>query len=118
MRTISLTLLPLLGLGLATADARAQTWPTKPLRAIVPVAAGSSTDVIPRMVLEQLWPQLGQPIIVENRTGAGGTIGAAFVAKSEPDGMATLFSSMDRRTQSRRHFIQDRVEDGVMNQVR
>jgi tripartite-type tricarboxylate transporter receptor subunit TctC len=90
MKTISLTLVPLLGLSLSAADVSAQGWPTKPLRAIVPVAAGSSTDVIPRLVLEQLSQQLGQPIVVENRTGAGGTIGTAYVAKSDPDGYTVL----------------------------
>jgi tripartite-type tricarboxylate transporter receptor subunit TctC len=76
----------------ATTDAGAQSWPTKPLRAVVPVAAGSSTDTIPRIVFEQLSQQLGQGIVVENRTGAGGTIGTAFVAKSEPDGYTILVS--------------------------
>ncbi len=71
-------------------DADAQAWPTKPLRAIVPVGAGSSTDIVHRLVLEQLSVQLGQPIVVENRVGAGGTIGSAFVAKSEPDGYTIL----------------------------
>lgn len=83
-------MLSIAGLGLLTVGAEAQTWPTKALKAIVPVAAGSSTDVIPRAVLEQLSLQLGQPIVVENRTGAGGSIGTAFVAKSDPDGYTVL----------------------------
>jgi tripartite-type tricarboxylate transporter receptor subunit TctC len=83
-------MLSIAALGLLTVGAEAQTWPTKPLKAIVPVAAGSSTDVIPRVVLEQLSLQLGQPIVVENRTGAGGSIGTAFVAKSDPDGYTVL----------------------------
>ena len=64
----------------------------KTLRAVVPVAAGSSTDIVPRVVFEQLSSQLTQPIVVENRTGAGGTIGTAFVAKSDPDGYTILAS--------------------------
>jgi tripartite-type tricarboxylate transporter receptor subunit TctC len=76
----------------ATTDASAQSWPTKTVRAVVPFAAGSSTDIIPRVVFEQLSFDLGQTIIVENRTGAGGTIGTAFVAKSEPDGHTILVS--------------------------
>src|SRR5215210_680267 len=68
------------------AVAHAQSWPVKPLRAIVPVGAGSSTDIVHRLVLEQLSGALGQSIVVENRTGAGGTIGTAAVAKAEPDG--------------------------------
>ena len=65
---------------------------TKPLRAVVPFAAGSSTDIVPRIVFEQLSQQLGQPIVVENRAGAGGTIGASSVAKSDPDGSTLLAS--------------------------
>ena len=56
-------------------EAVAQTWPSKPIRAIVAFAAGSATDVIPRVVFEPLSAQLGQPIVVENRGGAGTTIG-------------------------------------------
>src|SRR5215813_10208493 len=85
MKPVYLTLLPLFGIGLVTIEAAAETWPTKPLRAIVPVGAGSTTDIIPRVVFEQLSVQLGQSIVVENRVGAGGTIGSAFVAKAEPD---------------------------------
>ena len=91
MKPIYLTLLlPVLGLGLVTMEARAEAWPTKPLRAIVPVGAGSTTDIIPRVVFEQLSAQLGQSIVVENRVGAGGTIGSAFVAKADPDGYTIL----------------------------
>src|SRR6267378_8276155 len=70
--------------------AQAQTWPSKPIRIVVPFTPGSGTDIIARTVTERLSPQLGQPIVIENRPGAGGTIGAAVVVKSEPDGY-TLF---------------------------
>jgi tripartite-type tricarboxylate transporter receptor subunit TctC len=70
--------------------ARAQAWPTRPIRAIVPFGAGSAVDVVPRLVFDQLSSQLGQPIVVENRAGAGGTIGNAAVAKAEPDGYTIL----------------------------
>ena len=80
----------LLTLTLFQAVAYAQVWPAKPVRMIVPVGAGSSTDIIHRLVLEQLSADLGQPIVVENRTGAGGTIGTAVVAKAEPDGYTLL----------------------------
>lgn len=70
--------------------AHAQTWPAKPLRAVVPVGAGSSTDIVHRLVFEQLSTGLGQPIVVENRAGAGGTIGSAVVAKAQPDGYTIL----------------------------
>jgi tripartite-type tricarboxylate transporter receptor subunit TctC len=91
MKPINL-LLPIMGLGLLTAGAAAETWPTRPLKVIVPFAAGSSTDVIPRIVLEKLSQQLGQPIIVENRAGAGGSIGSVAVANSDPDGYTILVS--------------------------
>jgi tripartite-type tricarboxylate transporter receptor subunit TctC len=90
MKLIDLTTVAAAGLALATTGAAAQTWPAKPVRAIVPVAAGSSTDIVPRVVFEQLALQLGQPIVVENRSGAGGTIGTAFVARSDPDGYTLL----------------------------
>ena len=90
MKAIYLTLLSLLGLGLSTTEAGAEIWPTKPVRAIVPFGAGSTTDIIPRVVFEQLSSQLGQSIVVENRAGAGGTIGSAFVAKADPDGYTLL----------------------------
>jgi tripartite-type tricarboxylate transporter receptor subunit TctC len=82
------------GIGLASiSTADAQTWPTKPVRAIVPFGAGSTTDIIPRLVFEQLASQLGHGIVVENRSGAGGTIGAGFVAKADPDGYTLLVNS-------------------------
>ena len=80
----------LLLVALAAAEAGAQGWPTKPVRAIVPVGAGSSTDIVHRIVLEQLSLQLGQPVVVENRVGAGGTIGSALVAKAQPNGTTLL----------------------------
>ena len=82
--------IPLLLAALAAFDVSAQGWPTKPLRAIVPVGAGSSTDIVHRIVLEQLSEQLGQPIVVENRLGAGGTIGTGVVAKAPADGYTLL----------------------------
>jgi tripartite-type tricarboxylate transporter receptor subunit TctC len=73
--------------------ALAQSWPTKPIRAIVPVGAGSTIDVVSRIVFDRLSQQLGQPIISENRAGAGGTIGGAIVARAEPDGHTLLINS-------------------------
>lgn len=74
-------------------EAPGQTWPTKPIRAVIPFTAGSLTDVVPRAVFDQLSVQLGQPIVVENRGGAGGTIGTAMVARAEPDGYTMLAHS-------------------------
>ena len=86
-----LVLLP--ALALVTLDAQAQTWPAKPLKAVVPFAAGSLVDIVPRIVFEQLSTQLGQSIIVENRPGAGATIGTGLVAKADPDGYTILATS-------------------------
>ncbi|HXF65698.1 MAG TPA: tripartite tricarboxylate transporter substrate binding protein [Burkholderiales bacterium] len=68
-------------------------WPVKPIRAIVPFSTGSTIDIIGRIVLEPLAAQLGQPIVVENRGGAGGSIGSALVAKAEPDGYTMLINA-------------------------
>src|SRR5579871_7044073 len=73
-----------------TAVAKAQSWPTKPLRAFIPFAAGSATDLVPRAVFEPLALELGQPIVVENRGGAGGTIAGNSVVRAEPDGYTML----------------------------
>ncbi len=70
--------------------ARAQVWPSKTIRAVVPFTAGSTIDIVGRIVLDPLSAQLGQAIVVENRGGAGGTIGTAAVAKSDPDGYTVL----------------------------
>ncbi len=71
----------------------AQSWPARPIRVLIPFGAGSATDLIPRTVFEQLSPQLGQPIVVENRVGAGGTIAVGTVARAEPDGYTLLAHS-------------------------
>ncbi len=70
--------------------ASAQQWPSRQIRAVVPFSAGSTSDIIGRIVLEALSAALGQPIVVENRGGAGGSIGTAYVAKAEPDGYTLL----------------------------
>ena len=77
----------------ASSQALAQSWPTKPIRVIIPFGAGSATDIIPRIVFEPLAAQLGQPIVVENRVGAGGTLGTNAVATAEPDGHTLLAHS-------------------------
>jgi tripartite-type tricarboxylate transporter receptor subunit TctC len=73
--------------------AQAPAWPAKPLHIVVSLTPGSATDVLARMVSERLSPQLGQPVIVENRPGASTTIAAALVAKAEPDGYTLLATS-------------------------
>ncbi len=82
-----------LTLGLAASGAEAQGWPDRPVHVVVPLTAGSATDVMARMVARQLGQQLGQPFIVENKPGAGGTIGTAAVARAKPDGYTLLVQS-------------------------
>jgi tripartite-type tricarboxylate transporter receptor subunit TctC len=91
MRRASLLLAVLLPL--LCAPAAAQQWPTKTVRAVVPLTAGSAVDIVPRIVLEQVGAQIGQSIVVENRTGASGTIGVRSVATSPPDGYTLLAHS-------------------------
>lgn len=71
----------------------AQGWPSKTVRITVPFTPGSGTDIIARTVTERLSSQIGQPIVIENRPGAGGTIGSAVVAKADPDGHTLLVHS-------------------------
>lgn len=75
---------------LATTNAVAQTWPSKPIRLMVPAAPGGVTDVVARAVAPPLTELLGQPIIVDNRSGAGGVPGTDTVAKASPDGYTLL----------------------------
>src|SRR6185436_17246784 len=71
-------------------SAHAQNYPNRPIRLIVPFAAGGAVDVLARLIGGKVSDQLGQPVIVENRPGAGGTLGADQVAKSPPDGYSIL----------------------------
>src|SRR5262245_51639231 len=94
MRLLPRTFAAFLILAAAFASAAgAQTWPTKPIRMIAPFPAGGLVDVLARAVGEELARTLGQPVIVENRPGAGGNIGADVVAKAEPDGHTLLMTS-------------------------
>ncbi|SNT12956.1 Tripartite-type tricarboxylate transporter, receptor component TctC [Noviherbaspirillum humi] len=67
-------------------NAHADNFPSKPIRLIIPFAPGGTTDIVGRIVADRLGKELGQPVIVENRSGGGGSVGAAVVAKAEPDG--------------------------------
>jgi Tripartite tricarboxylate transporter family receptor len=90
-----LTLLATAGFLIALAGPNAalsQAWPTRTITAIVPFAAGSASDVMSRVALDQVSKQVGRPIVVENRPGAGGSLGANVVAKAAPDGYTILAS--------------------------
>src|SRR6185436_15129830 len=97
-----LRLLWLVACGIALAGAgetRAQTWPTKPIRIVTPFPAGGQLDVVVRLLAEKMSPVLGQPIVVDNRTGADGNIGAEAVARSAPDGYTWLATTVPFATQ-------------------
>jgi tripartite-type tricarboxylate transporter receptor subunit TctC len=78
---------------LVSSAALAQSWPTKRVTVVVPFTAGSATDIMARTVTQRLSEQLGQPFVVENRPGAGGTLGVGAVAKADPDGHTILVHS-------------------------
>src|SRR6185369_3880244 len=79
---------------LATLPAIAQEWPSKPVKMIVPFPPGGGTDTVARPLAQKLSAILGQHVVIDNRGGAGGTIGAAVVAKSPPDGYTVLLYSV------------------------
>ena len=81
-------------LGAWSATAAAQDYPTKPIRLIAPFAPGGATDVLARIAGQKLHERLGQPVIVENRTGAGGNIGAEQAARAAPDGYVLLMGGV------------------------
>ena len=93
MRRVSLALL--IGITALTGPdgAQAQNWPTKTIKVVVPLTAGSATDVMARIVFDQVSQQVGQSIVIENRPGAGNSIGMNAVAKAEPDGYTILANS-------------------------
>jgi len=85
-----------LGIGLTQMGAQAQdaaSYPAKPIRIVVPFPAGGTADLLPRIVGERLTAKFGQPVLVENRAGAGSSIAAEYVAKSAPDGYTILIAS-------------------------
>src|SRR5688572_12780045 len=80
-------------LALFASVALAQTYPAKPVRLVVAFTPGSSTDIIGRAVAAKLQEMWGQPVVVENRAGAGGTVGSEFVLRADPDGYTLLANS-------------------------
>jgi tripartite-type tricarboxylate transporter receptor subunit TctC len=77
----------------AATAVHAETWPSRLIKATIPFGAGSAADVVPRLVFERLSAELGQPIVIENRAGAGGALASALVAKADPDGYSILAQS-------------------------
>jgi tripartite-type tricarboxylate transporter receptor subunit TctC len=92
MRKVAITLAAMIGLGLTT-PGLAQTYPSKPIKVVVPLTPGSPVDVVGRLVGQHLSTALKQPVIIENRPGAGATIGAKSVATAEPDGYTLLHTA-------------------------
>ncbi len=91
-----------LGICFASPQAHAQTpsttsgqaFPSKPIRIVVPFPAGGTTDVVARLVAQRMGESMGQPVVVDNRGGAGGALGADIVAKSNPDGYTLLMHNI------------------------
>lgn len=82
------------GASLLAAPALAQAWPTRPLRIVVPFGGGGGTDVTTRILAPRLQEVLGQPVVVENRPGAGGVVGTDFVAKQPPNGDVLVLATL------------------------
>ncbi|SPS00777.1 Bug family tripartite tricarboxylate transporter substrate binding protein [Cupriavidus taiwanensis] len=78
---------------------RAETYPSRPITLVVPFAAGGTVNMMGRLVAEHMGEKLGQPVVVDNKAGAGGAIGAGFVAKAAPDGYTLLLGSMGQAVQ-------------------
>ena len=89
-RTLIGGAMPLAGLAALPRPVRAQSWPTRPVRLLVPFIPGSAPDVIGRQIAERISPILGQPVVVENRGGAGGNIGFEAAARAAPDGTTLM----------------------------
>jgi tripartite-type tricarboxylate transporter receptor subunit TctC len=83
-----------LGAALSNPVVAQDKWPTRPIKLVVPLAAGGGVDLMARIIAERLSDQLGQRVIIENNGGAGGTIAAASVARAEPDGYTFIFQSV------------------------
>src|SRR5450631_2234558 len=99
----------------ATASAHAQQYPNRPIRVISPYPAGSASDTVTRVVMDQVSQLIGQPVVIEMKPGAGGSIGFSSVARSDPDGYTLVTSSSSMATETVLHKIlsYDPVKDFV-----
>ena len=104
VRCALLTVLAVVAAVAGQARAIAQTWPDKPITFIVPFAAGGGTDAFARPLAAQLDAQLGKRVLIENRAGAGGTVGASLASKAAPDGY-TFFMGAAHHAIARRPAI-------------
>src|SRR5258707_6826317 len=85
----------LAGTALVCVQARAQNgWPARQITVVIGFSAGGSTDIVARLLAEDLRKSLGQPVVIDNKPGAAGNIGAAYVAKAKPDGYTLLMGSV------------------------
>jgi tripartite-type tricarboxylate transporter receptor subunit TctC len=87
----------------ATAAAHAQQWPTRPIRVVSPYPAGSASDTVTRVVVDQVAQLIGQPVIIEPKPGAGGSVGFGYVARSDADGYTLVASTSSMATESVLH---------------
>ena len=92
-RLVALSTASLLAPHVITRAARAATWPDRPVRLVVPLAAGGPTDSVARVLAEQLSKRWGQQVVIENKSGGGTNIGNAYVAHAEPDGYTVLYGT-------------------------
>src|SRR5262245_36639715 len=91
---LKLGILAAVALACAPVAAQSQSYPAKPVRVVIGFSAGSEIDVVGRLVAQKMSEAVGQQFVVENRTGAGGTLAAAFVAAAAPDGYTLLINSV------------------------
>jgi tripartite-type tricarboxylate transporter receptor subunit TctC len=106
LATLLAAALPLAGVTCSLAAQAADAWPARPIRLVVPFSAGGANDLMARSAAEGASRILGQPVVIDNRPGAGGTVGADIVAKAQPDGYTLLVSAAGVIYQNLRDFVE------------